>query len=141
MTKLNLGTTENDIKALVKTWYDVRGAWSYAPIQRGMGVHGIPDRVGCMPVVVTQEMVGKTIGLFVAVESKKPGRRGEKNGGAEPAQMNQLRGIVQAKGVGALVDGTHDLDWLTATIDEIRLGRNRVSEVLERRTGNARHDG
>jgi hypothetical protein len=86
-------------------------------------------------------MVGKTIGLFVAVESKKPGRRGEKNGGAEPAQMNQLRGIVQAKGVGALVDGTHDLDWLTATIDEIRLGRNRVSEVLERRTGNARHDG
>lgn len=136
MTRLKMGTTENDVKTLVKKWYDVRGAWSYAPVQRGMGVHGIPDRVGCLPIVITPEMVGMTFGLFVAVEAKKPGRRGEKNGGAEPSQVNQLRGIIEARGVSALVDGMHDLDWLTATVGEYKLGRLRAGEVLEGRLAN-----
>lgn len=136
MTRFKMGTSENDVKTLVKKWYDVRGAWSYAPVQRGMGVHGIPDRIGCLPVVITPEMVGMTFGLFVAVEAKKPGRRGEKNAGAEPSQVNQLRGIIAARGVSALVDGTHDLDWLTATVGEYKLGRVRAGEVLESRLAN-----
>src|SRR5574341_898065 len=115
MTRLKFSTSENDVKALVKKWYDARLAWSYAPIQTGMGEHGIPDRVGCLPIVVTQEMVGKKIGLFVAVEAKKPGRRGERNAGANAVQCTRLRDIVKVNGIAALVDGTHDLDWLTAT--------------------------
>lgn len=133
MTRLKMGTTENDVKKLVKAWYDARDAWSYAPIQRGMGEHGIPDRIGCVPIVVTQEMVGETIGLFVAVEAKKPGRRGERTGGLEPLQLIQLRGILDAKGIGALVDGTHDLDWLTATVD--RSGGLSAAEVFKARIG------
>lgn len=136
MTRLKFNQTENDVKKLVKTWYDARGAWSYAPSQTGMGEHGIPDRIGCLPVLITQEMVGMTLGLFVAVESKKPGRRGEANCGATPAQRNQLREIVGAKGIGTLADSTNDLEWLTETIRELGYGRHRAFEVLERRLGN-----
>lgn len=32
---------------------------------------GTPDMVGMVPVLITQEMVWKTIGVFVAVETKK----------------------------------------------------------------------
>jgi hypothetical protein len=131
-----MGMTENDVKKLVKKWYDVRNAWSYAPTQTGMGVHGIPDRIGCVPIVITSAMVGMTVGLFVAVESKKPGRRGEENGGASPAQCKQLREIIQASGVSALVDGTHDLDWLTATFGGSAGGQFPASQVLERRLSN-----
>jgi len=128
--------TENKVKDLVKKWYDARGAWSYAPIQNGMGEHGIPDRVGCVPVKITPEMVGKTLGLFVAVESKKPGRRGEKNCGASSAQVNQLREINVAHGVGVLADGQSDIEVLDALLSSIFAGRNIAGEVFERRIGN-----
>lgn len=103
-----LTETENDVKKLVKKVFDDALAWSYAPIQTGMGVHGIPDRVGCVPVRITPEMVGSVVGLFVAVEAKRPGRRGEKNAGATGQQINQLRDIIDAGGIAMLVDGEAD---------------------------------
>jgi len=108
--------TENQVKALVKDWYDLAGAWSYAPIQTGMGAHGIPDRIGCVPIVVTQTMVGKTIGLFVAIESKRPGRRGEKNRGLSPHQKNNLAVINLAGGLAICCDGEADLRELDTCI-------------------------
>jgi hypothetical protein len=113
-------TTENDVKKLVKKVFDDAGAWSYAPIQTGMGAHGIPDRVGCVPVTITPEMVGQTFGLFVAVEAKRPGRRGEKNAGATGQQVEQLRGIIDAGGVAILADGEDDAAWLGAEIKRAR---------------------
>jgi hypothetical protein len=104
--------TENDVKKLVKKVFDDALAWSYAPIQTGMGVHGIPDRVGCVPVRITPEMVGSVVGLFVAVEAKRPGRRGEKNAGATGQQVDQLRGIVDAGGIAMMVDGEDDAETL-----------------------------
>lgn len=109
-------TTENDVKKLVKKVFDDAGAWSYAPIQNGMGVHGIPDRVGCVPVTITPEMVGHTFGFFVAVEAKRPGRRGEKNAGATGAQMENLRDIIDAGGIAMLADGEDDAQRLRAEI-------------------------
>lgn len=100
--------TENDVKKIVKKIFDDALAWSYAPIQTGMGVHGIPDRVGCVPVRITPEMVGSVVGLFVAVEAKRPGRRGEKNAGATGQQVDQLRGIIDAGGIAMLADGEDD---------------------------------
>ncbi len=104
--------TENDVKKLVKKVFDDALAWSYAPIQTGMGVHGIPDRVGCVPVRITPEMVGSVVGLFVAVEAKRPGRRGEKNAGATGQQVDQLRGIIDAGGIAMMVDGEVDASIL-----------------------------
>ena len=108
--------TENHVKALVKDWYDLAGAWSYAPIQTGMGVHGIPDRIGCVPIVVTSEMVGKTIGLFIAVESKRPGRRGEKDRGMSKHQKLHLEAINAAGGLAICCDGEADLRELDTRI-------------------------
>lgn len=112
MARVKLVETENDVKALVKKALDSHKAWSYAPIQTGMGAHGIPDRIACVPVKITPEMVGQTVGLFVGVEAKRPGRRGEKNAGATGQQINQLREIIDAGGVALLVDGQEDVDFL-----------------------------
>lgn len=112
MARTKLIETENDVKALVKKTLDSHKAWSYAPIQTGMGAHGIPDRIACVPVKITPEMVGQTVGLFVGVEAKRPGRRGEKNAGATGQQINQLREIIDAGGVAMLVDGQDDVDFL-----------------------------
>jgi hypothetical protein len=138
MIKRKLITTENDVKAIVKRWFDHWSAWSYAPIQNGMGVHGIPDRVGCVPIVVTQEMVGKKIGLFIAVEAKKPGRRGEENAGATGLQVSQLRGILTADGAAAMVDGEEDMMAFAEHLDAITEGRgnNAAKLKLERRIKN-----
>ena len=112
--------TENHVKALVKDWYEARNSWSYAPIQNGLGEHGIPDRIGCVPVVVTAEMVGKRVGLFVAVESKAPGRRGEKNRGMTANQALKISDIRDAGGLAICCDGVDDLHTLNREIDALR---------------------
>jgi len=58
------------------------------------------DLVGIRPVVITPDMVGQTIGQFVAIECK---REGWKYSGSdrERAQLTFLR-LVQAKGGCAL---------------------------------------
>lgn len=127
--------TENDVKAIVKRWFDKLTAWSYAPIQTGMGVHGIPDRVGCVPITITQEMVGRTFGLFVAVEAKRPGRRGEENAGATGLQVVQLRGILRAAGVSALVDCAEDMERLGRQIESVT-ANERATLQLETRIKN-----
>lgn len=100
--------SENDVKALVKKWFDARGAWHYAPIQNGMGVAGIHDRIGCVPITITPEMVGKRFGLFVSVESKRPGRRTEKDRGMSAKQREHLTSILAAGGVALVCDGGED---------------------------------
>lgn len=101
--------TETHVKEHVKEWYVRVGGWSYAPIQNGMGQHGIHDRVGVVPMVVTPEMVGKTIGLFVSVESKKPGRRGELRRGMSVHQHDMLTDVRARGGVSICCDGLEDL--------------------------------
>lgn len=105
-------TTEAHVKDLVKDWFDSVNAWHYAPIQNGLGVHGIHDRIGCVPVRITPDMVGKTVGLFVSVEAKRPGRRGEPRRGMSAHQENNMRDIQAAGGVSRCVDGVADLTGL-----------------------------
>lgn len=116
MVREKLIETENDVKGLVKKVFDQAAAWSYAPIQTGMGVHGVPDRIACVPVTITPEMVGSTVGLFVAVEAKRPGRRGTKLGGATGAQVNIMREIIDAGGVAMLADGKADAEFLRGVL-------------------------
>ncbi len=111
-------TTEPEVKTLVKYWFDCWDSFSFAPVSNGMGVHGIPDRIGCVPVVVTPEMVGKTVGLFVAIEAKAPGRRHELYRGCSRNQVERLAEINKAAGFGRVVDGENDLFHLA---EEIRI--------------------
>lgn len=129
-------TTENDVKKLVKKVFDDAGAWSYAPIQTGMGAHGIPDRVGCVPVRVTHAMVGSVVGVFVAVEAKRPGRRGEKNAGATGQQVDQLQNIIDAGGIAMMVDGEIDAEDLRCELAEVHINpgpREYWHKILQRR--------
>ena len=105
-------TTENHVKEIVKDWFHAQGAWHYAPVQTPLGVHGIHDRIGCVPVVVTPDMVGKRIGLFVSVESKRPGRRGESHRGMSAHQLANLTEINAAGGFSVCCDGYEDIAGL-----------------------------
>lgn len=141
MARPKIIETENDVKnKLVTPMLDKEYAWHYAPIQTGMGEHGIPDRIACVPVLVTADMVGTTVGLFVAIEAKRPGRRHELRGGASPAQVNQLHGILDAGGLAMLVDSEEDLEHLHRALAALRTGngskyvRTAIRNLLEART-------
>lgn len=102
-------TPEGEVKLLGKKWWKRRGGWHFAPVSRGMGTHGIPDQVGVVPITITQDMVGRKIGAFVALEAKRPGRRGEKNRGATGRQQDIINEINEAMGFAAVYDSEEDL--------------------------------
>lgn len=111
--------TENDVKVIVEDWYDDHRAWHYAPIQNGLGVHGIHDRLGCLPVTITPSMVGKVIGLLVSMEAKKPGRRGEANRGMTKHQYDHMVAIKAAGGFSICCDGYEDLAELDRELNKL----------------------
>ncbi len=90
---------EASLKKKINKDLDKIGAWHYAPVQMGMGASGIPDIIACKPVKITQEDVGKTMGLFVGIEAKtyynKPTAK----------QMFQLEGIAAAHGMAMVITG------------------------------------
>ena len=54
------------------------------------------DLIGLLPVLVQPSHVGKTLGVFLAVETKKPGWRltpGDKRGQAQAAFLQSVRGF------------------------------------------------
>jgi hypothetical protein len=114
--------SENDVKKLVKDWYDAHESWHYAPIQNGMGEHGIHDRVGAVTVTVTPEMVGKRIAILTTVEAKKPGRRGEARRGMSVHQERHLNAIRAAGGLSTVCDGEEDLAVLNTVIERLTNG-------------------
>ena len=64
------GTVKDQVKKLLKE----HNVWSYMPVQNGMGCVGIPDLIACVPVKITKDMVGKTLGVFAGIETKAPGK-------------------------------------------------------------------
>lgn len=124
--------TENHVKDIVRQWFDARDAYHFAIVQNGLGTHGIHDRLAAVPIVVTQEMVGKKIGVFVSVEAKKPGRRGEKDRGMSKHQVMFLEGVRAAGGLSKCVDGYEDLEALEKMIYELTsIGLDEGKELDE----------
>ena len=92
--------TKSEIKALLtKLWPDV---WQIMVVPGGFGTGGIPDHLACAPVVITPEMVGKTYGMFVSIEAKKP--KGELRG------LQRIFDIVRSGKLGR--GRVHRLDQL-----------------------------
>lgn len=112
------------VKRKVHEWYKRRGAFSWAPVSNGFGVHGIPDRVGCVPVVVTPDMVGKTVGIFVAVESKAEHRQTQKDGGLSANQLDRRRDILEASGVWAVAYDVEVGERLDRLMENVTNGRH-----------------
>lgn len=66
------------------------------PIHCGL-IKGSSDLIGWTPVVITADMVGKTVAIFTALEVKTPGVS------ATPEQKNFVEQIAKVGGCGHIV--------------------------------------
>ena len=76
----------------------------FLPVSNGMGRHGIPDFICCIPTEITEEMVGDTVGVFVGIEAKTY------TGKVSPLQSQCLDEIASAFGAAIVVWGSDDVD-------------------------------
>ena len=93
-------TPEGKVKEAVKRLLIKKDCYYFFPMQNGLGRTGIPDIIGCIPTVITPDMVGKTIGQFLAVETKAPGRLRN----VTPTQVRELKAIAEYGGIAVLAD-------------------------------------
>lgn len=71
---------------------------------------GIPDGILCVPLVITQEMVGRRIGVFAAAEFKRP-KEDERD-----LQGYQIEKIKEAGGFAGVCRSVEDVRDLLLTI-------------------------
>ena len=93
-------TPEGRVKAAVKAVLGVRGIWYYMPVSNGMGQHGIPDFICCVP----------PMGKFLAIETKAPGRTST----VTPLQERAIGNIRAAHGWAIAID---DVSQLVSFLD------------------------
>ena len=68
------------------------------------------DLIGITQVVITPDMVGKTIGVFTALEVKKAGWKNNKKLDArETAQNNFLQWVLSKGGIAAFINSVDQL--------------------------------
>ena len=97
-------TPEKKVKQKVKAWLysTFPSLFEFMPVSNGMGKHGIPDHVACVPVTVTEDMVGDVIGVFVGIEAKTSVGKLSKH------QERRLEEIANAGGIVEVVYGTDE---------------------------------
>lgn len=98
-------TPEGRVKdAIKKRIQDVHpDSFYFLPVSNGMGRHGIPDFICCIPTEITQDMVGTSVGVFVGIEAKTY------TGKVSPLQDQCLAEIADADGAALVVWGSDDL--------------------------------
>lgn len=75
-------------KAIKKTLLELSPVvYQIMPATGYGGSIGIPDHIACLPVIITQAMVGQTIGAFLGIEAKRP--KGEMHG-LQPLNIAQI---------------------------------------------------
>lgn len=94
-------TPEGKVKDGVKQFLKERGAWFFMPVSNGMGQVGIPDIICCYK------------GVFVAIETKAPGKRMN----VTPNQNRVMAAIRDNDGFAFVVDSNDDLKLLFDSID------------------------
>ena len=87
-------TPEGRVKDAIKKMLKAAGWYWFMPVSNGLGKHGIPDIIACKPTVITPDMVGQRVGLFVGIECKAPGKLGT----VTPLQERELEAIEAAGG-------------------------------------------
>jgi hypothetical protein len=63
---------ERDVKKVVRDLLS-KDVYQFWPVPCGIGESSL-DCIACVPVEITEEMVGKRIGVFMAIETKRPGK-------------------------------------------------------------------
>lgn len=76
-----------------------------------VGEKGVSDLISITPHTITQEDVGRTVGIFTALEVKDP--RGSTAKGRRETQGNFLRAVNRLGGLGAIVKSPEDAEAVT----------------------------
>jgi hypothetical protein len=97
-------TPEGKVKEACKKYLKSIGAWYFMPVSNGMGQVGIPDIICCYR------------GIFVAIETKAPGKRNQ----VTANQERVIEAIRTADGYAWVVDNADDLAPIFKSIDAHR---------------------
>ena len=92
------------------------------PIKSGL-VKGSSDLVGWTEVEITQEMIGRKVAVFTAIEAKTPSMRVSK------AQTNFIRRLTDAGGIAGIARSAEDAAKL---IQEFRSPQDDISSEPEK---------
>lgn len=119
-------TPEGKVKDACKKYLKSIGAWYFMPVSNGMGQVGIPDIICCYK------------GLFIAIETKAPGKRAN----TTPNQERVIEAIQKADGWAVVVDNVDQLHELILAINmydlledsnaQVNTPKTRVSKSLQR---------
>lgn len=71
-------------------------------VRYGVASPGGADLIGWTPVQITQDMVGRTVAIFTAVEVKKPGGR------VTPAQQQFIDAVTRAGGFAGIAHSVEE---------------------------------
>lgn len=93
-------TPEGRVKKAVREYLTRRGIWFYQPVQNGMGRVGIPDFICCWN------------GMFLAVETKAPGKRGNTTANQDAV----LKAISDHGGTSIVIDDVLQLHQLLTNL-------------------------
>jgi len=108
---MNESTTQREIRAKLGTLklpffrYQVGTFLAPDGTMVKIGVKGVSDLIGITPYTITPEDVGRTVGIFTALEVKKP-----KGGRASDEQKSFLRTVNRLGGIGAVVKSAADAE-------------------------------
>lgn len=117
-SKLNeSGFLENKVKKAVKKVLKNWGCYQYWPVKTSSLGAKTVDCLACAPIRITRDMVGLTVGAFVAIETKRTGI-------SKPtgAQSGVLRQVSKAGGGAVLVHTVDELEIEGALLSSIEEG-------------------
>jgi ribosomal protein S19 len=114
VTKVDEDLLEKVVKKSVKEVLKHWGCYQFWPVKASaIGAKAV-DCLACIPVRITEEMVGTTLGVFVAIETKRT--RIDKPTAAQAGVMEQVR----LAGGGVALIHTRDMmeigDQLSAAV-------------------------
>lgn len=89
---------EKSIDTYLQALWRKMGGWVFKVHGNEFTGAGIPDLVGCLPLTITEDMVGDTIGVFVALEDKR-----DEDHEASTIQLQTIEEIKKAQGYAKVV--------------------------------------
>lgn len=126
-------TPEGKVKAKIRKFVEglFPSAWGFMPVQTGYGKGGVPDHLYCIPVTVTPDMVGVTVGMFVSIEAKTSRGKVTQRQRAEAGKIQAAGGLYTVvygiKDIEAALGGLRQL----AVAEEIHSSNVDPFEVLQ----------
>ena len=106
-------TPEGKVKEACKKYLKSIGAWFFMPVSNGMGQVGIPDIICCYK------------GIFLAVETKAPGKRSN----TTPNQDRVIEAIKGADGWAIVVDDVEQLKSYVTGINAYYILENGNAQI------------